>query len=55
MDDLFGVTEIAKHILDEEAAHNPAEAAEITEEKVAPEAGEAAAPGAATEHAENKE
>jgi hypothetical protein len=53
MDDLFGVTEIAKQILDEEAAHNPTD--EITEEKVAPKTEEAAAPGVATEHTENKE
>lgn len=48
MDDLFGVTEIAKQIHDEEAHHEHA-AAEVTDEKKA-----VAAPEA-TEHAENKE
>jgi hypothetical protein len=51
MDDLFGVTEIAKQIIDEEAAHNPA----TTTEKEEPKIEEAAATGDAAEHAEHKE
>ena len=50
MDDLFGVTEIAKQLVDEEAAHHTID----TAEKEAPNAEGSAAPGA-TEHAERKE
>jgi hypothetical protein len=50
MDDLFGVTEIAKQILDEEAGHHTTEIAE----KDATRAEESAVPDVA-EHAERKE
>lgn len=50
MDDLFGVTEIAKRLVDEEGAHHTIDIAE----KEAPKAEESAATGA-VEHAERKE
>ena len=50
MDDLFGVTEIAKQLIDEEGAHHTIDIAE----KEAPKAEESAATGA-VEHAERKE
>jgi hypothetical protein len=55
MDDLFGVTEIAKQLQDEEAHHEPAAAATVEEKTATRHEEVAAAPQDPVGQAENKE